>query len=89
LLRETTTLGVRVHRVHRHIAERSFASVDTVYGPVAVKLKHLDGQVVGAKPEFEECVKVAALHQVAVRLVYEAAQAAAHEAFVGKSYSFS
>src|ERR1019366_6444074 len=53
LLRETTTLGVRVHDVRRYEAERRQTTVDTRYGPVEVKLKLLGGEVVGAMPEFE------------------------------------
>ena len=59
LLRETTTLGVRVHPVHRHEARRTFATVPTPYGPVQVKLKWVDGALVGAKPEYDDCVRLA------------------------------
>jgi uncharacterized protein (TIGR00299 family) protein len=85
LLAETTTLGVRVHRVHRHIAERSFVTVETVYGPAPVKLKWVNGVVIGVKPEYEACVQVAAERQIPVRLVYEAALAAAHTAYMAGS----
>jgi len=78
LLRETTTLGVRVHPVHRHEAKRTFATVVTPYGPVHVKLKWVDGLLLGAKPEYEDCLRAAQACRVPTRLVYEAAQAAAH-----------
>jgi uncharacterized protein (TIGR00299 family) protein len=77
LLRETTTLGVRVHAVHRHEARRTFAAVQTDYGEIQVKLKWIDDAVAGAKPEYEDCLRVAQARGVPVRLVYEAA---AHEA---------
>jgi len=81
VLRETTTLGVRVYPVTRHIAEREFWTVETVYGPVQVKVKILDGEAVGAKPEFDDCKRLADAAGVPVRMVYEAALAAAQ--FVG------
>lgn len=81
LLRETTTLGVRVLPITRYAAERSMARVATPFGEVQVKLKHVDGQVVGAKPEHDDCVRLAEAQGVAVRAVYEAAAAAAYRAF--------
>ncbi|MCL4832462.1 MAG: nickel pincer cofactor biosynthesis protein LarC [Caldilineaceae bacterium] len=77
LLRETTTLGVRVYPVARHIAKREFRTVETVYGPVLVKVKVLDGERLGAKPEFDDCKKLADAAGVPVRMVCEAALAAA------------
>jgi uncharacterized protein (TIGR00299 family) protein len=79
LLRETTTLGVRVRSVHRHEAQRTFATVETAYGEIQVKLKWLEGQVVGAKPEFEQCRRLAETQGVPVRLIYEVALAAAQK----------
>ena len=77
LLTETTTLGVRIHPVYRHEAERQFVTVQTKYGEVRVKLKRVNGEVIGAKPEFDDCLKLAEEKKVAVRRVYEAAQVAA------------
>ena len=59
LLRETTTLGVRWHALEREIAHRRWVTVDTRWGPVRVKLKILDGRVAGAKPEYEDCARLA------------------------------
>lgn len=57
ILHETTSLGVRVREVHRYEAERRMEQVETPYGKVAVKLKIVDGQVIQASPEFDECVQ--------------------------------
>jgi hypothetical protein len=78
LLRESTTLGVRVHPVHRHEAERSVATVETAYGPIQVKVKWLHGRAIGVKPEYEQCAARAREHGVSVIEVQAAAQAAAH-----------
>ncbi len=77
LLRQTTTLGVRVNPVRRHIAERTFETVATPYGSVRVKLKQVGGEIVGAKAEFEDCRRLAAAAGAPLPAVYAAAQAAA------------
>jgi hypothetical protein len=77
ILRETTTFGVRVHPIARYEAEREMRSVHTEYGDVAVKVKLLDGQPVQAAPEYEDCARLAAEHNVPLLLVYQAALTAA------------
>ncbi|MEI2689148.1 MAG: nickel pincer cofactor biosynthesis protein LarC [Anaerolineae bacterium] len=77
LLRETTTLGVRVHAVRRHEALREQRTVATRYGPIRVKLKLLDGEIWGAMPEYDDCQVAAEAAGAPVRLVYEEALAAA------------
>jgi uncharacterized protein (DUF111 family) len=41
-------------------------------------VKWLDGEAVGAKPEHEDCMRLAEAHGVPVRRVYEAAAAVAY-----------
>lgn len=77
ILRQTTTLGVRVHGVHRHEAAREAAQVATPYGTIDIKVKLVDGQVMGATPEYECCRRLAQKWGVAVQEVYRAALAAA------------
>ena len=76
LLRETTTLGVRVYPVRRHVAERATTTVATAYGHVRVKLKRVEGTVVGAKPEFDDCLALAEANGTPLPAVYAAALAA-------------
>ena len=78
MLRETTTLGVRVTTVRRHEAQRELCNVDTPYGLVRVKLKRIDGETVGAAPEYDDCVALSAHNGTTVRQVYDAALVAAH-----------
>jgi uncharacterized protein (DUF111 family) len=74
ILRETTTLGVRVHQLaHRREAQREMITVETKYGSVAVKVKKIGDEVVGMMPEFEDCRKVAQEKGVSVREVQEEA----------------
>ena len=78
LLRETTTLGVRRHGVQRDAAKRAFATVETPYGPIAVKLRVVDGLVTGATPEYEDCHAAAHRHGASLASVSAAAQAGAY-----------
>ena len=77
ILRETTTLGLRVHQVRRHLARREESTVQTRYGSVQIKLKWVDGQLVGAAPEYESCRGLAEQGGATVRAVFDAAVAAA------------
>ncbi|MYC94314.1 MAG: nickel pincer cofactor biosynthesis protein LarC [Caldilineaceae bacterium SB0661_bin_32] len=77
MLRETTTLGVRVHHVRRHVAERDVQTVATPFGPVRVKVKRVEGKTVGAKPEFDDCQALAEATETPLPAVYAAALAAA------------
>jgi len=79
LLRETTTLGVRVSRVHhRHEAAREFQSVDTPFGPIRVKVKLIDHRPLSVTPEYEDCLTASQNAGVPLRQVHDAASAAAH-----------
>jgi uncharacterized protein (TIGR00299 family) protein len=71
LLRETTTLGVRVSRWRRLKAERRQEVVETPLGPVRVKLKMLEGRVVSVAPEYEDCRQLAQQTSLPLREVYE------------------
>ncbi len=75
LLRHTSTLGVRVHAVHRHEAARECRTIETAFGAVRLKLKLLGGKVIAATPEYEDCRTVAETKGVAVKDVYNAALA--------------
>ncbi len=55
VLRETTTLGVRVSPVYRYEAERESVTVETSIGAASVKLKRLGGRTVSLSPEYEDC----------------------------------
>lgn len=76
LLRESTTLGVRIADYRRIVAERQSVQVETPYGTVRVKLGILGRQVVQATPEYEDCVARAAEHGVPLKEVQAAAVAA-------------
>jgi uncharacterized protein (TIGR00299 family) protein len=73
---ETTTLGVRSYEVERRALERTIVSVETQYGPIDVKVAHLNGQVVNEMPEFEQCRRAAKAADVPLKVVEEAVRLA-------------
>lgn len=75
LLAETTTLGVRAIPVERVELERTFVRVETEYGAVRVKVGMLGGTVIGAHPEYEDCLERAKEHGIAVKEIMSAAVA--------------
>ena len=66
---ETTTLGVRAFFVERTALERRWKTVQTPWGEVRVKEGLLDGKVVNAVPEFEDCKKIAESNGVPLKAV--------------------
>jgi len=83
ILRHSTTLGVRVRRVeHRWALQRRFGSVNIDGHDIAVKLGLLDGEVVNAKPEHRDCVRVADATGRSVKSVWVRALAAAQSVLV-------
>ncbi len=79
LLRETSTLGVRLHDAQRVKVPRHTLRVDTPYGPIKVKASYLDGRLRDVAPEADDCVRAARDHDVRLQAVYDAARAAAWE----------
>jgi uncharacterized protein (TIGR00299 family) protein len=70
LLKETTTLGVRRYPVDKICLEREFKKVVTKYGVFTIKVGILDGKAIKSKPEYEECRRAAAEHDVAIQEIY-------------------
>jgi hypothetical protein len=83
IFRETSTFGLRLTAVGRlHLEERN-ESVRLGGHPVAVRLGYLDGHLVTASPEYEDCRALAAAVGRPLKVVYEAAQATAWSRFGG------
>ncbi len=77
LFAHSTTLGLRMRREERIVLERRWERVRTPWGAVRAKIGVLDGAVRNAAPEFEDCRTLAEQAGVPVRVVYDAALAAA------------
>jgi uncharacterized protein (DUF111 family) len=70
---ETTTLGIRRREEERVILDRAFVTVETQFGKIRVKIASAAGEVLNAKPEYEDCRRAAREHDVPLRAVMEAA----------------
>ncbi len=76
LLRETTTLGIRIRRDRRITLDRTHTTVTTPYGDIRIKSGSSHGEELNATPEFEDCRTAATTHKVPVKQVTQAAIAA-------------
>src|SRR5436309_712140 len=81
IFRETTTIGIRRHAVDRTTLERQFIEVDTEYGKLKMKVSKLDGEVVNAAPEYEDCARIAREADVPLKQV----QAAAMKSYLNRN----
>ncbi|TMG00628.1 MAG: nickel pincer cofactor biosynthesis protein LarC [Chloroflexi bacterium] len=77
LLRETSTLGVRVRAVHRWEAEREGLDFESSLGPAAVKVKRLPGEPPTFAPEYEACRRLAEATGLPLTEVYRIVEAEA------------
>ncbi|MDR3736832.1 MAG: nickel pincer cofactor biosynthesis protein LarC [Acidobacteriaceae bacterium] len=73
IFRETSTIGVRIRHDRRICLDRTLTTVQTPYGPIRIKVATLAGEELNAAPEFEDCRAAAQQHNVAVKLVQQAA----------------
>ena len=60
VFRETTTIGVRTHEVRRRTLQRELVAVATPLGEIRVKVSRLNGTMLNAAPEYEDCQRIAA-----------------------------
>ncbi len=79
LLRETSTLGVRVSPVTRHEAAREVVEFESSLGPAAVKVKRLPGEAPRIAPEYEACRRLAEQHGLPLVEVYRLVEREASE----------
>ena len=76
---ETTTLGVRYHKVERSTLERKSMVVATPFGSVAVKYGFCNGAIVNIAPEFDSCKEIAANAKISLKKAMQYAQIAAED----------
>jgi uncharacterized protein (TIGR00299 family) protein len=83
LMKESTTLGVRVTYPERYEAERRVIEVETELGMARVKVATYDGEMVNISPEYDSCRLLSAESGMPLKQVYsvvlEAARAALDE----------
>ncbi|MEA2480194.1 MAG: pyridinium-3,5-bisthiocarboxylic acid mononucleotide nickel chelatase [Thermoleophilaceae bacterium] len=78
LLRETSTLGVRIAHLDRIELERESFTIELDGEPVRVKVGKLDSRVVNLAPEHADCERAARILGEPVKVVWARALAAAH-----------
>jgi len=81
MIRESTTIGVRVTYPERFETAREIVEVQTPLGPAKAKLATYEGETVNISPEYESCRQLSAQSGVPLKQVYaivlEAARASA------------
>ncbi|MDJ0667667.1 MAG: nickel pincer cofactor biosynthesis protein LarC [Desulfobacterales bacterium] len=80
LMRETTTIGLRWRVENRIMAAREIRRIDTVHGPVAVKLARSNGRIINLTPEYDDCKRVALEKGLPLKKVLDEVRAAALQA---------
>jgi uncharacterized protein (TIGR00299 family) protein len=69
LFTDTTTIGVRHREMLRERLDRAIRTIETPVGAIRFKVASRDGRMVNASPEFEDCVRAAAEHGLAIKEV--------------------
>lgn len=77
ILSETSAIGVRYHPVHRSVLPRMVREVHTPYGTVRIKVAIGPDGHENLAPEYEDCKRLAREKRVPIKIVYQAALAAA------------
>jgi uncharacterized protein (TIGR00299 family) protein len=70
LLRETSTLGIRLWDVRRHEAPRESLRFESSLGEVAIKVKKLPGEAPQPAPEYDSCREIALRSGIPLPEVY-------------------
>jgi hypothetical protein len=69
-MKETTTLGIRVRPVFRHIADRESRVINTSFGQVKVKVKRYKSDLLSVSPEYDDCKRIATSKGLPLKKVY-------------------
>ncbi len=79
LLQETSSFGVRYYKVGRTVLEREMKTVNTSWGSIKIKIGKLNGKIIQASPEYEDCKKLSIKKKVSVKTIYDEAHSLAVE----------
>ncbi len=69
ILRQTTTLGVRISEVEKAVASREIVKLETEYGMISYKVKYIDGGEIHVKPEYEEIKSICMKRGLSISVV--------------------
>ncbi len=73
IFRETTTIGIRTHEVRRQTLARESVPLETPLGTIRMKLSRLNGTVLNAAPEYEDCRRIATEQGLPLKEVFATA----------------
>src|SRR5215831_3584076 len=73
---ETSTIGIRRYAVERSVLDREFVEVATEFGNVNIKVSRMDGEVMNAAPEYEDCARIAQEKNVPLKKIQSLAMKA-------------
>ena len=71
LLKETSSFGVRYNKFFRKKVDRKFININTEFGDVKVKLGYYNGELIKAKPEYEQCREITLKSDLSLIQVYD------------------
>jgi uncharacterized protein (DUF111 family) len=71
LLAESSAIGLRRYPVTRNVLPRRFETVQTPYGAITIKVAYRGAMVLNVAPEYEDCARVARIHAVPLKTVYQ------------------
>jgi uncharacterized protein (TIGR00299 family) protein len=66
LFTHSTSIGIREQMLYRKVLRREEIVVETPYGNVRVKQSYYKGKLINAKPESDDCRRLAIQHQVSL-----------------------
>src|ERR1700682_2874702 len=69
LFAETTTIGARTYTARRRALPREQTSVETPFGTVRIKLSRMNGHILTASPEYEDCQRIASEQNIPLKRV--------------------
>ncbi len=81
IFRQTSTIGLRYYSVMKSELPREIIKVHTSFGDLPVKVARLGSHVINTAPEYEVCKQTAEARDVPVKVVYQAALAAAQHLY--------
>ncbi|MCF6148959.1 MAG: nickel pincer cofactor biosynthesis protein LarC [Candidatus Kuenenia sp.] len=70
LFNQTTTFGIRKHKVVRSILSREVKEYESSFGKIKVKIGAFNGYIKNISPEYEDCKRIAEEKNIPLKHVY-------------------
>ncbi len=86
ILKETSSIGLRINSIDRIEAQRKVEKIKTVFGEINVKLAFKDGEIVNVAPELDDCKAIAEKRGIPLKKVCQEVLIKALKYFSEKNY---